>query len=619
MADIISLLPENVANQIAAGEVVQRPASVVKELLENAIDAGATQIKLIVKDAGKTLVQVMDNGKGMSETDARMSFERHATSKIKTSEDIFRIATKGFRGEALAAISAVAQVELKTKMKTSDLGTLIEIEANKVVRQEACSCSDGSSFSVKNLFYNVPARRNFLKEDSTELRHIIDEFERVALPHPEISFIFYSNNNEIYNLPATHLIQRIAGLYSNNLKEKLVSVEETTTYLKIKGYVGKPEAAKKRRGEQFFFVNNRFIKSGYLHHAVMSAYEELISPDEFPSYFLFLDLPANMIDINIHPTKTEIKFEDEKTIYAMLRTTVKRSLGKNNLAPSLDFETEQSFEFNYSKDNKILTAPKISFNPEYNPFKTNTKTDSDYTKSLHKNNLQNWQNLYGDYVSKDKEETKPGGLNIESEIEQEKLFDEAPAIHPEKVKSFQLHNKYIVMEAASGLFLVDQQRAHEKILYDHYLQAFSNHAINSQQELFPNTVELSVTDYTLVQELQNDLKTLGFDIENFGKNSVVIHGIPADLHGINSAEMLEGILENFKLNNLEVKLDKRDNLCRAMAKNTCIKYGKALGEEEIKLLLSHLFATETPGYTVNGKNIIVELNINELEKLFKKR
>jgi DNA mismatch repair protein MutL len=619
MADIISLLPENVANQIAAGEVVQRPASVVKELLENAIDAGATQVKLIVKDAGKTLIQVIDNGKGMSETDARMSFERHATSKIKTSEDIFCIRTKGFRGEALAAISAVAQVELKTRQHGQALGTLIEIEASRVVKQEACSCSEGSSFSVKNLFYNVPARRNFLKEDSTELRHIIDEFERVALPHPEISFTLYSNNNEIFNLPAALLIQRIGGLYSNSLKEKIVSVEENTTYLKIKGYVGKPEAAKKRRGEQFFFVNNRFIKSGYLHHAVMGAYEELISPEEFPSYFLFLELPPNMIDINIHPTKTEIKFEDEKTLYAMLRTTVKRSLGKANLAPSLDFEVEQSFEFNYSSESKVITAPKISFNPDYNPFKTGVKTDGDYSKSLHKKNVQNWQNLYGDYVSKDKEENDLGGLNIERELEQEKLFDEGPSVNPEKVKSFQLHNKYIVMEAGSGLFLIDQQRAHEKILYDHYMQAFSEHAINSQQELFPNTVELSPNDHVLVQELQNDLKTLGFDIENFGKNSVVIHGIPADLQGVNSAEMLEGILENFKLNNLEVKLEKRDNICRSMAKNTCIKYGKVLGDDEIKLLISHLFSTESPAYSVNGKSIIVELNINELEKLFKKR
>src|ERR1700741_95890 len=559
MADIISLLPENVANQIAAGEVVQRPASIVKELLENAIDAGGTQIKLIVRDAGKTLVQVIDNGKGMSETDARMSFERHATSKIKTSEDIFRIQTKGFRGEALAAISAVAQVEFKTRLKDETLGSLIEIEASKVVKQEPCSCAEGSSFSVKNLFYNVPARRNFLKEDSTELRHIIDEFERVALPHPEISFLLYSNNNEIYNLPAALLIQRIGGLYGNHIKEKLVSAEETTTYLKIRGYTGKPASAKKRRGEQFFFVNNRFIKSGYLHHAVMSAYEELISPDEFPSYFLFLELPANMIDINIHPTKTEIKFEDEKTIYAMLRTAVKRSLGKADLAPSLDFEAEQSFEFKYTKDDKILTAPKISFNPDYNPFKTGTKSDGDYSKSLHKNNLQNWQNLYGDYVTKEKEEVEPGGLNIEKELEQEKLFDEGPALNPEKVKCFQLHNKFIVMEAESGIFLIDQQRAHEKILYEHYLQAFSVQAINSQQELFPNTVELNAIDYSLVQELQADLKTLGFDIENFGRKSVVIHGIPADLHGMNSAEMLDGILENYKLNNLDVKLEKRDN------------------------------------------------------------
>ena len=626
MPDIIRLLPENVANQIAAGEVVQRPASVVKELLENAIDAGATNIKLIVKDAGKTLIQVIDNGKGMSETDARMCFERHATSKIRNSEDIFRIQTKGFRGEALAAISAVAQVELKTKTEANALGSQIEVEGNKVLKQEACSSPTGSSFSVKNLFFNVPARRNFLKEDSTELRHIIDEFERVALPHPEVSFSFFSNNNEIFHLPATGLMQRITGLYGSGLKGKLVYVEEDTPYLKIKGYAGKPESAKKRRGEQFFFVNNRFIKSGYLHHAIVNAYEGLINPEEHPSYFLFLDLPPNSIDINIHPTKTEIKFEDEKTIYALLRTAVKRSLGKNNLAPSLDFNTEQSFEFNYSKD-KVVTAPVINFNPDYNPFTNNGSkgnagsAQKDYANSLNKNNLKNWQSLYTDYVNKGAEETEQGTgtqHNLEPEQEQEKLF-ETGTFGTGQLKAFQLHNKYIAMETAAGLILIDQHRAHEKILYEHYLKAFSEHAINSQQELFPNTVELSGNDYALVQELQQDLKTLGFDIENFGKNSIVIHGIPADLSGMNSAEMLEGILENFKLNNLEVKLDKRDNLSRALARNTCIKYGKSLGSEEMQLLVEHLLSSESPAYSPSGKNIIIELSIHELEKLFKKR
>lgn len=610
MPDIISLLPENVANQIAAGEVVQRPASIVKELLENAVDAGATSVKLIVKDGGKSLVQVIDNGKGMSETDARMCFERHATSKLKSAEDLFNIHTKGFRGEALAAISAVAQVELKTKMADSAVGTLIENEGNKIVKQEPCSCATGTSLSVKNIFFNIPARRNFLKNDNIELKHIVDEFERVALAHSEISFSLFNNNSEMYHLPASQLIVRIENLFSSSIKGNLVAVNEVTPGFSIKGYVGKPSAAKKKRGEQYFFVNNRFIKSPYLNYAVSDAYTDLINGDEFPAYFVFIDLPPHTIDINIHPTKTEIKFEDEKTLFVILKTAVKRALGKANLAPSLDFDMEQSFEIDYSKPKEEIKAPQISYNPEYNPFKTGP--NKNYENSLYKNNIENWQSLYQTHTS------QPAEHNFETEQEQERLFEQSK--NEIKVgKLFQLHNKYIVTETSEGLMLIDQHRAHESVLYEHYMKAFGSNAIYSQQELFPQTVDLSPIDFNLVQELKEELKYLGFEIENFGKNSIVVHGVPADLTGQNSIEMIEGILENYKLNNIDVKLEVRENLCRSIAKKTCIQYGKELSVDEMQLLVAHLFSLENYSFSPSGKAIVSIINISEIDKLFKKR
>ncbi|HEY1038052.1 MAG TPA: DNA mismatch repair endonuclease MutL [Bacteroidia bacterium] len=611
MPDIISLLPENVANQIAAGEVVQRPASIVKELLENAVDAGATSIKLIVKDGGKTLVQVIDNGKGMSETDARMCFERHATSKLKSAEDLFNIHTKGFRGEALAAISAVAQVELKTRTPDNPVGVLIENEGNKIVKQEPCSTAVGTSLSVKNIFFNIPARRNFLKNDSIELKHIVDEFERVALAHPEISFSLFNNNNEMYQLPSSQLIVRIENLFSSSIKGNLVAVNEVTPGFSIKGYVGKPSAAKKKRGEQYFFVNNRFIKSPYLNFAVSDAYTDLISGDEFPAYFIFIDLPPHTIDINIHPTKTEIKFEDEKTLFVILKTAIKRALGKANLAPSLDFDLEQSFEIDYSKPKEEIKAPQITYNPDYNPFKSSSSSKN-YENSLYKNNKENWQSLYQTHTTGQNEH------QFETEQEQEQLFEQNRT-ELKIGKLFQLHNKYIVTESQEGLLLIDQHRAHETVMYDHYLKAFGTNAIHSQQELFPQTVELSPIDFNLVQELKEELKYLGFEIENFGKNTVVVHGVPADLTGQNSIEMIEGILENYKLNNIDVKLEVRENLCRSIAKKTCIQYGKELSMQEMQLLTEHLFSLENFSFSPSGKTIITTLNIQELDKLFKKR
>lgn len=606
MADIIKLLPENIANQIAAGEVVQRPASAVKELLENAIDSGATQISLIVKEGGKSLIQVIDNGKGMSETDARLCFERHATSKIATVDDLFAIKTKGFRGEAMAAIASVTQVELKTKAPETSTGTSIIMEGGNFVSQEPCQSPQGTSVSIKNLFFNVPARRNFLKDDNVEFRHIIDEFERVALAHPEISFKLHSNGNEVYNLPQASLINRITGLLGNSLKDKLVAVNEVTPNITIRGYVGTPVSAKKRRGSQYFFVNNRFIKNGYLHHALMGAYDQLIPADEFPAYFLFIDVPPNTIDVNIHPTKTEVKFEDEKNLYAILKTSVKRALGKNNLAPSIDFDVEQIIEFNYGAKADIKT-PQIQVNPNYNPFSDKKSDGENFDKKTAAHS--NWQSLYQDYL-------KPGS---ESALPQqgENLFHEEPAhfIVPEKF--FQIQSKYIAAMYDDGILLIDQQRAHERILYEHYKKSFQQH-LPSQQELFPQTIELSSSDMILLNEINEDLKKLGFDIVLFGKDTVVIQGIPADLSSLNSAEVLSGLLENYKLNNLDVKLDKSENICRSLAKNTCIKYGKELQPEEMRLLMEHLFACENHSFNPTGKVVYTQISIYEIDKLFKR-
>lgn len=619
MQNVITLLPESVANQIAAGEVVQRPASIVKELLENAIDAKATFIKLIVKDAGKTLVQVIDNGMGMNPVDARMAFERHATSKIKKAEDLFQLHTKGFRGEALASIAAVAQVELKTKREEDIVGQLIEIEGNKFIRQEECQAPTGSSFSVKNLFFNIPARRNFLKDDSVELKHIIDEFERVCLPHANIHFQLYSNGNEIYNLPPASLIERISGLFSKNLQGKLVQINEVTDVVKISGYVGKPESAKKRRGDQYFFVNDRFIKSPYLHHSIAEAYRELIANDAHPAYYLFLEVDPEFIDINIHPTKTEIKFQDEKIIYALLHSAVKRALGKANLAPSLDFNSEMSFDIDYTKS---VSAPTVTVNPDYNPFSTSTSKSSSggsssykqpFENDLQKHNKQNWESLYQNYSNTDyKGENEH--LQLEKQAEQTQIEHDIFS-----TKGFQLYNKYIISAHENGLLVIDQQRAHERILYEHYIATKNkNSSSSSQQVLFPVTIELTPNDYVLLESLMSHFKLLGFEIEPFGKNTVVVQGTPAELGEFNTQEMVEGILETYKLNTFDVKIDPFENMCKSMAKSAGIKYGKTLDEQEIALMLEHLFNCENPMYSPNGKPVIMEMSKLELDAFFKK-
>lgn len=600
----IALLPDHVANQIAAGEVVQRPASVVKELLENAIDAGATHIKLIIKDAGKTLIQVIDNGNGMNPFDARMCFERHATSKIKSADDLFTLTTKGFRGEALASIAAIAQVELKTKQETDVVGQHIVIEGSKFISQTECQTTTGTSFTVKNLFFNIPARRNFLKNDQIEQKHIIDELERVAIPHTKIHFILQSNGNEILNLPPGNLLHRIKSMLGNYIQKELVPIAEDTGFVRVSGYVSLPDAAIKSKKEQYFFVNNRFVRNPFLNHAVYEAYKELISYQSHPRYFLFLELDPKHIDINIHPTKTEIKFTDDKAVYMLMVSSIKRALGKVNAAPSIDFDTEGSFQYNPLNSTKIVSAPTITVNQNYNPF-LNTET------TLQKTNKQHWENLFEGFKS-----TNPETVIEEKESEQQAF----QVLKKETVvfSVFQLNLKYIVTTFNNNVVIIDQQRAHERIVYEHYVNIKTETKIASQQLLFAEQLGLSANDFTLINNLLNEFKILGFDMAVFGKNSMIVNGTPADLKDFNIAETIDGILETYKLNTIDAKLEKHDNLCRAIAKNTCIKYGKFLETDEMKQLLNSLFNCENPLYTANGKVIVMETNYLDIDKFFKR-
>ena len=616
MSDIIQLLPDSVANQIAAGEVVQRPASAVKELVENAIDAGADKIQLILKDAGKALIQVIDNGCGMSLTDARMSFERHATSKIKKAEDLFAIRTMGFRGEAMASIAAIAQVELKTRRHEDELGTCVLIEGSEVLSQEACSVNTGTSISVKNLFYNTPARRNFLRSNPVEMRHIIDEFQRVALANPQIFFTMHHDGQEVYHLPASMLKQRIVHLFGNNYNQRLVPVEEDTSIIKLHGFVGKPEFARKTRGEQFFFVNNRFIRDAYLNHAVLTAFYEVLPDDSYPLYVLFIDIDPAKIDINVHPTKTEIKYQDEKSIYAIIRSAVKRSLGRYNITPSLDFDQENSIEHLITpKPFEEIVAPTIAFNPDFNPFakeKTNNREipflrDKSYDSPIPKN----WDTLYE--ISK-REPSMQQEIHRESNIS----VDEQEVSKSSERQLFQIHNRFILSQIKSGFMLINQQAAHERILYERFLQQLQNHSGVSQQSLFPQSVTLNSSDFELLKELLPDVRALGFDIREFGKNTVVVEGIPAELNNVAEHQLLEQLLEGFKNNLAILKLDKRDNLARSLARNAATKSGVKLSLEEMNLLIDQLFACQMPNVALNGKHVISTFTLNELLERFEK-
>jgi len=614
MSDIIQLLPDSVANQIAAGEVVQRPASAVKELLENAIDAGANKIQLILKDAGKALIQVIDNGCGMSVTDARMCFERHATSKVRKAEDLFAIRTMGFRGEAMASIAAIAQVEMKTRRHEDEIGTMIQIEGAVFMNQEPVACSAGTSICIKNLFYNTPARRNFLKSNPAEMRHIIDEFQRVAMANPHVALSINHDGLEVYRLPASGLKQRIVHLLGNNYNERLIPVEEQTSIINLKGFIGKPEFAKKTRGEQFFFVNNRFIKDGYLNHAVNKAYEELLPDDNFPLYVLFIDIDPAKIDVNVHPTKTEIKYLEEKSIYAIMHSAVKRSLGRFNISPTIDFDQETGFSSMIShKAPEDIVPPSINFNPDFNPF-SDDKSPKQYAyqggEAFRATSTKNWGSLY-EIVNHDAPE--------QATMEYAKDAAEEQFI-PVQKQLMQLHNRYIISQIKSGLMLIDQQAAHERILYERFLLHLEDRKGASQQSLFPQTVTLSPNDYELAKSLLEDIKSLGFEVREFGKNTLVIEGIPVDLGSanLNETQLFEHLIEGFKNSQQELKLDKRDALARSMARNSAIKSGVSLEQEEMNMLIEQLFACKTPNFSISGKPVIQTIGLTELDKKFDK-
>ena len=602
MPDSIHLLPDSIANQIAAGEVVQRPASVVKELLENAIDAGATEITVIVKDAGKALVQIIDNGTGMSETDARLSFERHATSKIRQAEDLFSIRTMGFRGEALASIAAVAQVEMATRQPQAELGTLLKVEASEVKSQEPTSCSPGTSIAVKNLFYNIPARRNFLKSNGVEMRHITDEFTRVALANPQVAFKLYQNDLESFNLPAGKLSQRIIGLFGPAYKEQMVKCLEETGHITVTGYVGKPDAARKSRGEQFFMVNNRFIKSGYLHHAVLNAYEGLLPPDTHPFYVLFISIDPRHVDVNVHPTKTEIKFADERTVYAVIRAAVRQALATHNVMPSIDFDSDVNFgRF------KTASAPMTGQEKAYTQFK-NVPRDP---------NLDHWEKLHGGQIKQSK-------LNFQADdaasprpaLQQSALNGPQEPQLPATDATFQVLGKYIVSPVKSGLLVVNQVSAHERILYERFVGQLANRAGNAQQCMFPVNIELNPADFNLVMELQPEITSLGFLFAEFGGHGIIVNALPAGLPAGSEKELFEGLIEQFKKNKAELSLSVPDNLARAMAKRSAMKEGQPLDKQECKAIIDSLFACENPNYAPDGSKTFFILDLKRIEELF---
>ncbi len=621
MADIIQLLPDHVANQIAAGEVVQRPASVVKELLENAIDAGASTIKLIIKDAGKTLIQVIDDGKGMSITDARLSFERHATSKIRNAEDLFQLHTKGFRGEALASIAAIAHVELKTKQERDDVGTAIVIEGSNVASQDVVVTPKGTSVSVKNLFYNIPARRNFLKSNAVELRHIIDEFHRVALAHCDISFALYNNGSEAFNLPVSNYRQRIVNIFGNKTNEKLVPVEEDTEVLKISGFVGKPEYAKKTRGEQYFFVNNRFIKSAYLNHAIASAFDGLLKSGTHASYFLNLTVDPQTIDINIHPTKTEIKFDDEHTLYALLRSAVKHSLGQFNIAPVLDFERDSSLDTPYNLSDKQTNVPTIEIDRSFNPFKDDAEPVK--TKSYSSGNTfkkepaTNWESLYVGLESKsnDAVETDFSEVHFESEETTGSIFEDGKEVEKTNT-TYQLHNKYIVSTIKSGMLLIDQHRAHQRILYEDFLKNMTIKEAMSQQLLFPLQLHFSVQEIQILQQLKEDLEHTGFVFSNVLEESVEITGVPVSVPESEVSIILEQLISDVENEVPDAHFSATDLLAKSMAKSLAIKTGQSLQKDEQEHLVNKLFACKEPNVTPTNKTTFITMSVDELDKKF---
>ena len=593
MSDIIHLLPDTVANQIAAGEVIQRPASAAKELLENAVDAGSKRIELFVKDSGKTLLQIIDDGCGMSPVDARMAFERHATSKIRSAEDLFSIRTMGFRGEALASIAAISHVEIKTRRIEDEVGTTIEIEGNEIKNQQPIGTSAGTSISIKNLFYNVPARRNFLKSNTIEARHIIDEFERVAYGNPEIFFSLNQNGLEIFRLPASNLRQRIVNINGSQYNERLVPVNENTSILSIHGFIGKPEFSKKTRGEQFFFVNNRFIKDGYLNHAVTNAFQELLPKDSFPSYWLYIEIEPSRIDVNIHPTKTEIKFEDERSVYAIVRSAVKRSLGQYSLSPTLDFEREKTFDIPHSMRHQAVQHPGVTVNTEYNPFQQEKSIAS-----------SGWQKLY----------ESPAKTQNPPELENQIL---SSFLNTEEKKDiiFQM-GPYIISKINEGLLIVDITAAHERILFQKFKNQLETGQPITQQSLFPQTITFSPSDFQLMKEIEMEVRKLGFDLQEFGQNSFAIQGIPSDVEKGKEKEVLESIIEQFKYNSSELSTGIKENLSRSLARSIAIRKNSNLSQQEMKMILRELQSFDKNPRGLDGKPCMILLKNSDIASRF---
>lgn len=650
MSDIIHLLPDSVANQIAAGEVVQRPASVVKELVENAVDAGAKNIDVLVTDAGKTAIQVIDDGKGMSETDARMAFERHATSKISTADDLFKLHTMGFRGEALASIAAVAQVELKTRRSEDEVGVSITLEGGKVTGQEPVSTAVGSNFMVRNLFYNVPARRKFLKSNQTELSNILQEFERIVLVHNDVSFKFYHNGTELFNLPHTRLRQRIMGVFGKKQNEQLLNVEVSTSIATITGFTGKPDAARKKGAHQYFFVNGRFMKHPYFNHAVSDAYERLVPENEKVSYFIYLTVDPSTIDVNIHPTKTEIKFDNEQMIWQIMNAAIKETLGKSNAIPMLDFDTEGKPDIPVFDPTVALGegVPQTKFNPAYNPF--DSTSERDYVPDFHRSSSSatSWNKLYdglkGDttlpQMSQDGWEEMPvdesgdfssrlnsmkGHDNFEDvsaigqQIEQESgLFqeDSKDKSAPE-ILHYQYNNRFIITSVKSGLMIIDQHRAHIRILYDDYMRRFEDKNHASQRILFPEMLTIPASEAVILDSIMPDLVQIGFDLSSLGGGSYSINGVPAGTEQQNVTELLQSMLYAAKEKSKDLKEEVHSLIALKMAEAGAIPVGKVMNNDEMSKLVDELFISPTPNYTPDGKLILSILPQGDIDKLFK--
>lgn len=614
MSDIIQLLPDSVANQIAAGEVIQRPASVVKELVENALDAGANEIIVHVKDAGRTLIQITDNGCGMSPTDARMAFERHATSKIKSANDLFCIRTMGFRGEALASIAAIAEVELRTKKMEDEVGTFIHIIGSEVKAQEPTAGNNGTTFMIKNLFFNVPARRKFLKGNTTEIKHIIWEIQRIAIPNPEIKISLFHNNSPIYELPKANSRKRIVDLFGKAINQSLVQVNEKTSILNIYGFVGQPKFARKTIGEQYFFVNGRFMRHPYFHKAITQAYQQLLPPDTFPSYFLFLEIDPGNIDINVHPTKTEIKFENERDIWQIIHAAVRESLGKHNVVPSIDFDQSGNIDIpvpQRSFDN--IQFPGIRVNPDYNPFETGKSTSmGSFGKTpTEKKNLDRWEDLYIGTQLK---------LKPEAEIKPETddvLFSQTSVQFSGK-KTLQLKQKYILTPVKSGLMVIDQKRAHERILFEKFMEVLKSDSVASQQMLFPQTIELNPADAAILQNILPELLSLGFDIRDFGKNTFIISGTPGVLDVSSPELIVEKLLEEYKNSPVDARSKAKEQIAISLSKASSLDYGTDLKQEEIDHLIDNLFACATPNFSPEGKKVLTIIPVTDIEKSFNK-